>query len=412
MVTKSSLKSAPAKRALSHVGGADRRWGAKEQSALLSEAFAVPNALEDDDSARSNIHGFHAYPARLHPVTASRLIEGFSKKNDTVLDPFCGSGTVLVEGRRLGRKVIGVDANPLAVDLARLKTRSYTKEESALILAEAKKIAGAAEERRLRQAGATRRYDRHDTQWFSPHMLMELDGLYAGIKLVENDLLQQTLQMIFSSILTKMSKRASDTSARTTAKRLKAGFAIEFFVKRTEEMLRQAAEAATLYGKSPPSVLFVGDARTLAPLRLQSVDLIVTSPPYPGNYDYLSHHDTRLRWLQYGLRQFDQMEIGSRRKLEPLGPNARQVWIKDLSKVLCALRRVLKRSGRLALIMADSVVGNDALYVLDALDEVITEAGFELEAGVAQARPHFHKATAGAFKKRPREEHIILLCPV
>jgi|FaiFalDrversion2_1042247.scaffolds.fasta_scaffold01136_2 DNA modification methylase len=69
-------------------------------------------------------HGLHPYPARMIPQVAHRLIENYSSAsvNSLILDPFCGSGTVLVESRLLGRNCIGIDVNPLAILIAKAKT--------------------------------------------------------------------------------------------------------------------------------------------------------------------------------------------------------------------------------------------------------------------------------------------------
>lgn len=48
-------------------------------------------------------HGFHSYPAMMIPQVARRLILEYSSEGDTLLDPFCGSGSVLVEAK-LNRK--------------------------------------------------------------------------------------------------------------------------------------------------------------------------------------------------------------------------------------------------------------------------------------------------------------------
>jgi methylase of polypeptide subunit release factors len=95
-------------------------WGGSaEERQALEHAFGVS---PDERAVMAHVHGFHSYPARLHPETAARLIQAFSPPKGQVLDPFCGSGTVLVEGRLAGRRVTGVDANPLAVELSWLKT--------------------------------------------------------------------------------------------------------------------------------------------------------------------------------------------------------------------------------------------------------------------------------------------------
>ena len=67
-------------------------------------------------------HGFYRYPARFSPVLARTMIEHFTKPGDTVLDPFVGGGTSLVEARALGRNAIGVDISSLAIFISRVKT--------------------------------------------------------------------------------------------------------------------------------------------------------------------------------------------------------------------------------------------------------------------------------------------------
>jgi adenine-specific DNA methylase len=68
-------------------------------------------------------HGFHPYPARMMPLIAKKVIEIFAtREDDVVLDPFCGSGTVLVEAVVRDRNAIGFDINPLAVVIAKAKT--------------------------------------------------------------------------------------------------------------------------------------------------------------------------------------------------------------------------------------------------------------------------------------------------
>jgi len=78
----------------------------------------------DFDGAKTKpyTHGFHTYPAMFIPQVARRLLLTYSKKKDTVCDIFCGSGTALVESRLLSRNSYGIDLNPLATFLARVKT--------------------------------------------------------------------------------------------------------------------------------------------------------------------------------------------------------------------------------------------------------------------------------------------------
>jgi DNA modification methylase len=67
-------------------------------------------------------HDFYRYPARFSPAFARAAIELFTEPSDTVLDPFLGSSTSLVESLALGRHAVGTDINQLSIFLANVKT--------------------------------------------------------------------------------------------------------------------------------------------------------------------------------------------------------------------------------------------------------------------------------------------------
>lgn len=394
------------RRALSHVGGAVETRGDPQLAAVLAHALAVD---PDETSVMAHVHGFHSYPARLHPQTAARLIEGLAPPRGRVLDPFCGSGTVLVEARRLGRRSMGLDANPVAVELSWLKTRATSPRQRAELLESAKLCGTVAEDRRLAKAGPTKKYGPADRELFAVHVLLELDGLAAGIHSVKNADVQRALGLVLTSIMTKVSVRPGDTTGRREqGRRIAAGYTTKLFVKKTEELVRRLEEyAALLPPRSPEPHIEIGDAREL---REERVDLVVSSPPYPGVYDYVEHHAARLRWLGFDVRRFANAEIGSRRGLRGLGfREAVETWQRDFGAVLDGIARALSPRGMAALVMADSVVGQRALYADGMLDGLAPHAGLAVKAVGSQERPHFHKPTEHAFLERPRREHVVLL---
>ncbi len=401
------------RRSLSHVGGAARITGDAAAGALLAEAVDVPNSDDAEAFARGHVHGFHTYPARMHPITARRLVEAFSQPDERVLDPFCGSGTVLVEARLAGREGVGVDANPLAVRLARLKARGTTPEERARLIVAANEVAAFADARRTAKSGATHRYSPDDVALFQPHVLLEMDGLRAGLDALRDPAAQRDLELVFSAILTKVSRKGSDTSEHGTERRLAAGYPSRLFVKKTEELTRNLALFADELARAPasrPLRVLEGDARKLEGVDAGSVQLVATSPPYPGNYDYLAHHAARLRWLRLSPQRFDDAEIGARRHLEPLGADAgRGRFADELAAVLRAAARVLAPGGAVVFLLADSVVAGAPVYAADLTAAVASRTGFALHAAASQVRPHFHLPTQRAFGHRAREEHALLL---
>jgi hypothetical protein len=78
-------------------------------------------------------HNFYRYPARFSPLFARAAIEAFTQPGDTVLDPFAGGGTTLVEARALGRRAIGTDINPLATFITHVKTSPLPRDDISMI---------------------------------------------------------------------------------------------------------------------------------------------------------------------------------------------------------------------------------------------------------------------------------------
>lgn len=411
------MTAAPGRRrSLTNIGGEVDLGGAPDEAALLSHALDVPpppprSERGTEGADRAHVHGFHAYPARMHPVTASRLVEAFVPAGGTVLDPFCGSGTVLVEAMLLGREALGSDLNPLAVELARAKTRPREAGELEAMVEAAKGVAAFAGERRRAKAGATRRYAKEDTEAFDPHVLLELDGLRHGIRTLVDEELQPDLMLVLSAILVKVSKKESDTSEHEAPKRIAAGYPSRLLVKKTEEWAERLRELEGRLPSPRPEVQVARvDATSLDGLEEGSVDGVVTSPPYVATYDYLAHHALRLRWLGMDETDFEAHEIGARRVYAPLQPRAAwDLWAGELHAMLKALGRVTRRGGSIVLLMADSAVGDAPIPADEIIAEVASGTRLYCVARASQLRPHFHQATRAAFRTRPRAEHALLL---
>jgi hypothetical protein len=235
--------------------------------------------------------------------------------------------------------------------------------------------------------------------------------LRSGIVSEPSAELREALALVLSSLLTKVSRQPGDTAGALVERRLASGFVVKLFVARAEELARQEAELARrLPAGVVPARVLLGDARTLRGVSNASVDLVVTSPPYPGVYDYAEQHRARIRWLGLDPGHLEGAEIGARRALDKLSfDEGRRLWLSDLECCFAAIRRVLVANGRAALVVGDSTLGGRALRADEAVLEAAGAAGLSMIAAGSQARPHFHAPSRRAFRDAPRREHAIVL---
>ena len=415
------------RRALSHIGGPVESSGREEYAVRL---VGIMGCDVDDDAARMHVHGFHSYPARMHPTVARRSVELLSSPSDILLDPFCGSGTVLVESRLAGRKCWGADINPLAVLLARLKTRGASTTELRALVTAARTIAEHADRRRREKRGASQRYSSEDVELFDPHVLLELDGLRDGIlaetfNLSDDDFVHQALRLVLSSILIKVSRKPGDTSTTHVPRRLAAGYTISLFENKALELADRIYDFCKRLPRGAPiAKVREGDARLLESIPNRTVRLVLSSPPYAGTYDYVDQHRLRCRWLGLNADGMQRSEVGARRHFRPMQhSDAVRRYRDDLVVVLTTLRHKLARGGLVLLLVADSVVSStvesrtgprqewEPVWVEPMVRRCGEDAGLAWVATASQVRPHYHAPSRHAFGRQPRREHLVLLRP-
>ncbi len=80
------------------------------------------NAINTKQQITGHTHQYYKYPAMFSPLFAREVIKKFTKPGDTILDPFMGSGTALVEAKSLSRHSIGLDVSSLATFISTVKT--------------------------------------------------------------------------------------------------------------------------------------------------------------------------------------------------------------------------------------------------------------------------------------------------
>lgn len=355
----------------------------------LADAMAA--ALSAEALPDRFTHGFHTYPAGLHPDAAAGLLALFP--GDAVADPFCGGGTVLVEGRAAGRATLGVDLNPIAVRVAR--TRTATPDDALLtrFRSAARKLTEAARKARDLPPPAILEPVR---AWYAEHALWELESLRRGIAEADPSV-RPWLEAVLSSILVKVSWRESDTSSRRKKHRRPPGTTAVLFHKKVRELARNMAALRDAVPEgTPEAVVWQGDARRLHVDR--PVPLVLTSPPYPGTYDYLPMQHLRRVWLG-DPRLDDAGEVGARRDWRRGARKALAAWNRDTAAWTRAAAESLATGGHLVVVIGDGLTPAGEVDTSEPTEAAATSAGLRPVARASLARPDHARGTA-------RWEHV------
>jgi hypothetical protein len=379
------------RRALSNTGGQTLVAGEPELCELLAHALDT-GELERDRFT----HGFHSYPARMHWATAQRVLTGLGLKGAHVLDPFCGSGTVLVEGCAAGYAASGTDLNPLAVSLSRLKTSRFDALARGGLVRTASEVRARSEERVQARVPVLAKLERSELNWYEPHVVKEMAGLLEEIDKTEEPRIREALRLVFSSLVVKFSRQRSDTSEEAVSKHLRKGLVSEFFERKAEELADRLREFERV-AKGPPVKVREGDARRLRDLIDAPVDLVVTSPPYGNTYDYVSHHARRFAWLGIDAQNLAAGEIGARRR-----STSSDRFARELGFALKSIAEVMRRDALLVMLMGDGEHDGELVPADELVADVAGELGLEPLAVATQARPDFRRGPV-------RGEHLMAL---
>ncbi|MDE2855858.1 MAG: DNA methyltransferase [Chloroflexota bacterium] len=250
-------------------------------------------------------HGYHRYPAKFIPQLARRLIEEYSEEGNTVLDPFCGCGTTLVESVVTRRYSYGYDINPISIMISMAKVRHLDPES----------LSEAFEQIQLDYSKCSPELPQNERidYWYREKEKLELSRLSQTILDIDDMDIRRFFLCGFSNILKNCSiwHQKSNKPTRDFKKRIPD--VMRTFNRQIRMMLRgNAAFHELMNGRTFSANVECRDSRRL-PLVNESIDLVVTSPPYVTSYEYGDLHQLSMLWLEglEDLKAFREKFIGS-----------------------------------------------------------------------------------------------------
>jgi site-specific DNA-methyltransferase (cytosine-N4-specific) len=246
------------------------------------------------------------------------------------------------------------------------------------------------------------------SRWFPRQILVEVILIRTAIDQCPLVPARDLLMVALSSILLPLSYQKSDTRLARVARDINPRKGLALWRQKVvdlEQLLTREQESLPW----PSAELYEADARNLDFLQPCSVDLVVTSPPYPNVYDYRAFQ--RCRLLALGLRRVDRIsiDIGSARKYRRRNRGEFQLIFKaEISEVLTALKRVLKPSGICAFVIGPSRIGGREEDNGASLQAAGADTGFRTLASLNIIR----SSTASLSQNRPsggQGEKIVVL---
>jgi DNA modification methylase len=383
-------------------------------------------------------HLIHPYPAKLlaHIPYFFLSNDVLSKPGDLVLDPFCGSGTVLLEAQVWGRNAMGVDANPLARLIAQVKT-------TVLDAASLNRCLDSI----LERIGSKPTDHSPDVvnlkHWFYPDVVRQLQCLLKAVDCVRHAQTRDFFRVCFSVCVRKVSLADPRLSVpvRLNAGRypkqhplrgkserhlrgLRRVRVRDIFeqVARTNIARMEKLRAASL---SCTSEVVCSDARKLKfefslngkrdkRIPCESVQLIITSPPYPGAQKYIRACSLSLGWLGLcpatDLREYKSRTIGREeftkaecdqitqtnvaeadealawiRRRSPIRAAIAATYLNEMRLAIQEMYRVLRPGGHIVLVAANNRIAGRNFQTVKYLETIAKQCGLGVEACLIDA---------------------------
>ena len=286
-------------------------------------------------------HWIYPYKGKFHPQMIRALLNIIGvREGDIVLDPFVGSGTTALEAQLLGINIVGIDISPLCVLQSKVKTESIEVLPEILDL----------KDEILKKT---------EVNLFNS----DEQGLDRVIGNIPNEKVRNFYLMAKLIAISDNKRRRKDFATSFRKNLNKMILSVKDYVEISNELNLKLGKVD----------IKVGDARNL-PLDDNSIDGIVTSPPYSIALDYVSNDAHALESLGNDLEKLREKFIGVRGR----GQNRIELYNEDMKKSLREMYRVLKPGKYAVVVIGNATYQGREIKTVEFIIDYAEKIGFKL----------------------------------
>lgn len=361
---------------------------AHEPDSTVASGLAGLNWSFPARVAHSGIEGLHPYPAKFVAELPRALLDTLPvPSGSAVLDPFCGSGTTLVESQRRGLPSVGIDLNPIACLMTRVKTAPLPPD----LPSSANEAVDRARADRTPAIPPIPNLD----HWFLPSVQKALAALTHAIAETQ-PVHHHPLRLALSSIIVRVSNQDSDTRYAAVEKDVNAEVVFRAFVraaKRLDDVLSSRSYPLV------PAYVMQADTLAVAPQDVtERVGLVITSPPYPNAYEYWLYHKYRMWWLGFDPVEVKKHEIGARAHFFKRDHHTEADFERQMTQTFELINGVLVPGGYVCFVVGTSRIHGRVVDNASIVEEVARRFGlhriFSAERSLSPKRKSFNLAHA------------------
>lgn len=356
-------------------------------------------------------HLMHPYPAKLLPnIPLFFLNCGLARRGSTVMDPFCGTGTVLLESALSGKNFVGADSNPLARMIASVKTTRIAAERLNTSYSRILSRVGRSTPIKFQPVVDV-------NHWYSKGTSLALAKLLGSIRKTKDLEIRQFFEVCFSSAARRLSNADPRLSVPVRLKKVSRAHPTKSAVRRVHEVFGKIVQANIARVEKLPAaqtgacLAIFEDARTIgadmATRSLPQAELIITSPPYVGAQKYIRASSLSIGWLGLApdaqLRPLERQNIGREhyalsevlkpgelvvpeaaallrgiRKEDPLRAHIASNYLTEMDVALRSACAGLQEGGHLVLVVGDNSIRGRAFRTSLYLRLLVERIGLKL----------------------------------